>query len=364
MDHQSRPVPKGVPLAVLLEQFLSALSSFWQGGNAKRSQSATTCSLRIEEEILSAMLGDSGAAEVKRLSNVRNGILDEKRTYAFDFMCRICFRKISCGSITMEEFAIELHDSSTESLEEEDLLNLMVKLPRKDSDAIGGYFRAVHPLVEKFLAAVYLIQRPHTEIFEFVTESLPTCDDGMTLLKILAGLSNDEGWNDTIRGTLLQVMYSLLTKLLSVNEPVILSDEFFHILDCMAESQNRELYQMLLQEFLTSRTVVFCDKDLKLWSDVLALFIVCSLPCSSEHWTILCSGGGSNPEVAHLLKKVVDSDGYIIVRDLATISVLVDRDLVILTTRKADYLRDTLSPILLSRRSHSANQAFVGKLGP
>ena len=370
MDHQSRPVPERVPLAVLLKRFLSALPSIWPRKNAKRPTVGTTCSLTIEAEILSAMLGDAGAAEVKRLSNIRKGILDEKRTYAFDFMCRICFRKISCGTITMEEFAIELHDSSTESLEDEDLLNLMVKLPHKDSDAIGGYFRAVHPLVEKFLAAVYLIQRPHMEIFEFVTEGLPTSDDGMTVVKILAGLSYDGGWNDTIRSTLPQVMNSLLTKLLPVNEPVILSDEFFHILDCVAESQNKALYRMLLQKFPTARTVVFRDEDLKLWSDVLAPFIVCSLPnCSNEHWTIVnehwtihCCGGGSNPEVAQLLQKVEVGDGYIIVGDLATIFMAVDRDLVILTTRKADYLRDTLFPMLRLRLSHGAYQAFVGKL--
>ena len=76
------------------------------------------------------------------------------------------------------------------------------------------------------VAAVYLIQCPHTEIFEFVPESLPTSDDGMILLKILAGLSYEGGWNDKIHSTLHQVMNSLLTILLLVNEPVILSAEF------------------------------------------------------------------------------------------------------------------------------------------
>ena len=102
-------------------------------------------------------------------------------------------------------------------------------------------------------------------------------------------------------------MKYLLTILLPLNEPVILSDEFFHILDCMAESQNKELYRMLLQEFLTARTVVFCDKDLKLCSVVLAPFIVSSFPCSTEPWTILSYGGGSNSEVAQLLENVVVS---------------------------------------------------------
>ena len=77
-QHQSRPVPKGVPLAVLLQQFLSALLSFWPGNDAKRLPAATTCSLTIEAEILNAMLGDPRAAKVKRLSNVRKGVLQRE----------------------------------------------------------------------------------------------------------------------------------------------------------------------------------------------------------------------------------------------------------------------------------------------
>ena len=45
------------------------------------------------------------------------------------------------------------------------------------------------------------------------------------------------------------------------------------------------------------------------------------------------------------------SDGNIIVGDLATVIMAVDRDLVILTTQKTNYLKDILSPMLRLRLS-------------
>ena len=58
------------------------------------------------------------------------------------------------------------------------------------------------------------------------------------------------------------------------------------------------------------------------------------------------------PEVVRLRKKVVVSDSYMVAGDLDKISAAVEiRDLVIVTTRKEDYLRDTLTPLLLSRLS-------------
>ena len=255
------------------------------------------------------------------------------------FFLRICKQ----NSISKQELSAHFVRSGFEfERMREDLREVLVRRPKLTKNTIGDGYCLRHPLLEAYFAAVHLARSPVMVVVDFVTETLPVAEEGWSVLKILSGFCGGNLWSQHGKSMLPQIMNCVFTTQLPVNEPVVLLPQFYHILECLKESEDPKLYRMLLQEYLMARTIVLSPTDLEDWMSSIAAFVVHALP-SNEHWTCFVSHGKS---VSLVNKFCKENQGFVVARDISVLNIELDRDLLVLTTRKVDYLHYTLAPFI------------------
>ena len=304
-----------------------------------------------------------------RLGEVLVKIKEDRRELFHVLVCRLAYIKtqgLNPGSIELSNALLQHGISSFNST---DALNLIdMRTIHDEPYSSGNSFSFIDPLVQKFLAAVYLCCEPLMVLIDFIklhimSNSNPAIEvtddrkyeDCAEVMKYVFGLAKS-GLNDKLFNDLL-IFIRYMSQFIITTEPIVDNKMALLILACLRQAQDKPLCRKVHHEYFKRQ--IFCYKFGNLESRDLSYYLS-STSSVQQIWTIYFCDQATGSSLSSFVKNIHQQYG-IVVHIKPQADITKERGRIVISNRNIDHLKSVLLsttssyPSVYSDKSASAS---------
>ena len=306
-----------------------------------------------------------------RLGEVLVKLKEDRRELFHVLVCRLAYIKtqgLNPGSI---EFSNALLQHGISSFNSTDALNLIdMRTIHDEPYSSGNSFSFIDPLVQKFLAAVYLCHEPLMVHINFInvhimSNSNPAIEvtddrkyeDCAEVMTYVFGLAKS-GLNDKVFDHLPFMIHYMLQFIIAT-EPIVDNKMALLILACLRQAQDKPLCRRVHHEYFKRQIFSYKFEHIKV-ADLS--YYLSSTSSDPQTWTIYFNDQSTGKSVSSLVENIRQQYKIVVLSRLQP-DISKEKGRIVISNRNIDHLKSVLLSTTSSYPSvHSDKSASASVL--
>ena len=307
-----------------------------------------------------------------KFGEVLDKIKENERVSFHVLVCRLAFLKIQGLNPEKVELSNTLLQHGIGSFSSTDALELIdVRTHYDEPYSVGNSFSFIDPLLQNFLAAVYLCREPLMVLIDFIKLHIVSrshqkiedykddvegrdCDEVLTFVFGLA----KSGLNECLFDALPSLIH-YMSQFIVTTEPIVDNKMALLILACLRQAQDKPLCRKVHHEYFKRQ--IFCYKFGNLESRDLSYYLS-STSSVQQIWTIYFCDQATGSSLSSFVKNIHQQYG-IVVHIKPQADITKERGRIVISNRNIDHLKSVLLSTTSSYPSvHSDKSASASVL--